>query len=138
MIVLDTNVLSALMLEPPEEKVSNWLNRQPRTSIWLTSITVFEVHFGLEIMPAGKRRTALLHAFERLLAKLDHRVVPLDHDAAQLAAELMARWRKLGRSRDLRAAMIAAITSAHHAILATRNTAHFEDAGITLIDPWKA
>src|SRR5580704_2211264 len=102
MIVLDTNVLSALMLERPEEKVSIWLNGQPRTSIWLTSITVFEVHFGLEIMSPGKRRTALLQAFERLLEKLDRRVVPLDHDAAQLAAELMARWRKLGRPRDLR------------------------------------
>ncbi len=138
MIVLDTNVLSALMLEPPEEKVSNWLNRQPRTSIWLTSITVFEVHFGLEIMSPGKRRTALLQAFERLLDKLDHRVAPLDHDAAQRAAELMARLRKQGRPRELRDAMIAGIALAHHATLATRNTAHFQDAGITLIDPWKA
>ena len=138
MIVLDTNVLSALMLEPPEEKVSNWLNRQPRTSIWLTSITVFEVHFGLEIMSPGKRPTALLQAFERLLDKLDHRVAPLDHDAAQRAAELMARLRKQGRPRELRDAMIAGIALAHHATLATRNTAHFQDAGITLIDPWKA
>jgi predicted nucleic acid-binding protein len=138
MIVLDTNVLSALMLEPPDENVSSWLNRQPRTSIWMTSITAFEIHFGLEIMTAGKRRTALLQGFERLLAKLDHRVVPLDHDAAQRAAELMALLRRQGRPRELRDAMIAGIVLAHRATLATRNTAHFEGTGITLIDPWKA
>jgi toxin FitB len=138
MIVLDTSVLSELMRGTPEQAVSDWLNRQPRTSIWLTSITVFEMHFGLETLPLGRRRTALLHAFERLLEKLDHRVVPLDHDAAQRAAELMARWQKHGRPRDWRDTMIAGIALAHYATLATRNTSHFADAGITLVDPWKA
>ena len=56
MIVLDTNVLSALMRDVPETEIEDWLDRQPRTSIWTTSITVFELYFGLQIMAAGKRR----------------------------------------------------------------------------------
>ncbi len=60
MIVLDTNVLSALMRLSPEEKVIAWLDRQPRTSIWITSVTVLEVRFGLQIMAAGKRRAVLM------------------------------------------------------------------------------
>jgi len=59
MIILDTNVLSALMRQVPEQNVVTWLDRQPRTSVWTTSVTVFEVRFGLQILAGGKRRTLL-------------------------------------------------------------------------------
>jgi hypothetical protein len=56
MTILDTNVLSALMNQTPDRKVVTWLDQQPRTSIWTTSITILEVRFGLQIMAPGKRR----------------------------------------------------------------------------------
>src|SRR5271157_2398719 len=90
MIILDTNVLSALMRQVPDRQVVAWLDQQPRTAIWTTSITVLEVRFGLQIMDAGKRRTLLIGAFDALLDKLAHRVAAFDADAAQRAAELMA------------------------------------------------
>jgi predicted nucleic acid-binding protein len=55
MILLDTNIISELMLIEPERVVQEWLNRQPRFSVWTTSITVFEMRFGLLAMPEGKR-----------------------------------------------------------------------------------
>jgi toxin FitB len=60
MIVLDTNVLSALMRHPADKNAVEWLDRQPRTSVWTTSITILEVRFGLQILPPGKRRAALI------------------------------------------------------------------------------
>jgi predicted nucleic acid-binding protein len=138
MIILDTNVLSALMHQTPDPKVVAWLDRQPRTSIWTTAITVLEVRLGLQIMPSGKRRTALMQAFEGLLGKIGRRVAPLDVAAAQQAGDLMASGQKQGRPRDLRDTMIAGIVVARHATLATRNTAHFEDVPVSLIDPWTA
>ncbi|MFZ0311241.1 MAG: type II toxin-antitoxin system VapC family toxin [Candidatus Korobacteraceae bacterium] len=138
MIVLDTNVLSALMRDVPEKEVEDWLDRQPRTSIWTTSITVFELYFGLQIMAAGKRRSALGEKFELLIGKFDGRIAALDSEAAQRAAELMAARRKEGRSVELRDTMIAGIVLSHHASLATRNVTHFEDAGVPLINPWEA
>jgi hypothetical protein len=138
MIVLDTNVLSALMRDVPEKEIEDWLDRQPRTSIWTTSITVFELYFGLQIMAAGKRRSALGGKFELLIGKFDGRIAALDSDAAQRAAELMAARRKDGRSVELRDTMIAGIVLSHHASLATRNIAHFDDAGVPLINPWNA
>ena len=54
MIILDSNVISELMRPRPDERVIVWLDRQPRSSIWTTSITLFEISFGLQIMPAGK------------------------------------------------------------------------------------
>jgi toxin FitB len=138
MIILDTNVLSALMYQVPDHTVVAWLDRQPRTSVWTTSITVLEVRFGLQIMPAGKRRSALIQAFAALLDKFDHRVVPFDLAAAGQAGDLMASRHKKGRPGDLRDTMIAGIVLSQHATLATRNTAHFEDIPVPLIDPWTA
>lgn len=138
MTILDTNVLSALMYVAPHRNVITWLDRQPRTSIWTTSITVLEIRFGLQAMPAGKRRSALIQSFQELLAKIDHRVVPFDIMAAEQAGDLMASRHKKGRPGDLRDTMIAGIAMAQHATLATRNTAHFEHIPVPLVDPWAA
>jgi toxin FitB len=136
MIVLDTNVLSALMRPAPDTNVVDWLDRQPQSSVWTTSITVFEIRFGLQTMAAGKRRSALLHAFDVLLEKIDHRVAAFDVASAQQAASLMASRQKKGRLVDLRDTMIGGIVLANHASLATRNTPHFEDIGTSVINPW--
>jgi len=136
MTILDTNVLSALMHVAPDKNVVAWLDRQPRASIWISSITVLEIRFGLQIMPGGKRRSALIQSFQELLEKIDHRVVPFDVAAAQEAADLMASRQKNGRPGDLRDTMIAGIVMSQHATLATRNTTHFEDIAVPLVDPW--
>jgi predicted nucleic acid-binding protein len=138
MMILDTNVLSMLMQLTPDTKVLTWLDRQPRTSIWTTSITAFEVRFGLQVMAAGKKQTALLQALELLMSKMDHRVAAFDEAAEHEAADLMAARQRSGRTGDLRDTMIAGIVIARHATLATRNTAHFSDIPAPVVDPWAA
>jgi predicted nucleic acid-binding protein len=138
MTVLDTNVVLALMNDPPEDRVVVWLDNQARTSIWATSITVFEIRSGLEIMPAGKRQAKLSEVFERILDRLDQRIAVFDAEAARLAANLTAFRRKKGRVGELRDAMIAGIVLAHRASLATRNVTHFADISATVINPWNA
>ena len=136
MIILDTNVLSALMYQTPDLQVIAWLDRQPRTSIWTTAVTVLEVRFGLQIMPSGRRRSALIEAFEVVLERIGHRIIPFDLAAAEQAGDLMASRHKKGRPVELRDTMIAGIVLAHHATLATRNTSHFDDLSLPLINPW--
>ncbi len=138
MIILDTNVLSALMLQTPDAKVVTWLDIQPRISVWTTSIALLEVRYGLQIMAEGKRRTILVRAFEELLNMIEHRVVSFDAEAAEYAGALMASRQKKGRPGDLRDTMIAGIALAHRATLATRNEAHFEDIAGSVINPWTA
>jgi len=133
MIVLDTNVLSALMRQAPDTRVVIWLDGQSRTSVWTTSITVLEIRFGLQIMAAGKRRS---EAFESLLDKMGRRIVPFDDEAAGQSAELMASRQRKGRPVELRDAMIAGIVLARHATLATRNVGHFEDLTVPVVNPW--
>jgi toxin FitB len=136
MIVLDTNVVSALMLRAPDQKVVSWLNRQPGTSIWTTSITVFEVRFGLEILPQGKRRATLLDDFEKFLGGIHQRIAPFDTEAAQEASALMAERKIQGRPREFRDTMIAGIVVARHATLATRNIGDFDDIAAPCVNPW--
>lgn len=139
MIVVDTNVLSALMRRVPDPSVITWLDGQPRTSVWTTSITILEVRFGLQVMPAGKRRSALIELFERVLTeKIERRVASFDTPAARHAADLMAVRQKNGRPGELRDTMIAGIVLASRATLATRNTRRFEDLSIPLVNPWEA
>jgi toxin FitB len=135
MIVLDTNVLSALMYQTPDQSVVAWLDHQPRTSVWTSSVTVVEIRFGLQILPPGKRRSALLETFEGLLEAIEHRVLAFDAAAAQRAGDLMASRHKRGPG-DLRDTMIAGIVLSQHATLATRNTKHFEDVSVRVVNPW--
>jgi toxin FitB len=138
MIILDTNVLSALMRNVPDPAVVSWMDRQPRTSLWTTSVTVLEVQFGLQILPRGRRRSALMHGFDEFLDRIGQRVAGFDLEAAGHAADLMAARHKKGRPVELRDTMIAGIALARHATLATRNTQHFQDATVSLVDPWNA
>ena len=137
MIILDTNVLSALMRKAPEARVVAWLDRQPAESVWITSITLFEVRLGLALLPQGRRRPALEAAFARLLAEdLENRVLDFDGAAATEAAMLAAARQRAGRPVDVRDTQIAGIALARHATLATRNVRHFRDLKVAVVDPW--
>jgi toxin FitB len=136
MIVLDINILSAVMRREPDAIVVTWLDQQSRTSVWTTSITVLEIRFGLQMMATGKRRSLLLQSFESLLDNMGRRIAPFDDEAANQAANVMAARRLKGRPVELRDTMIAGIVLAHHATLATRNTVPFEDLAITVVNPW--
>jgi predicted nucleic acid-binding protein len=138
MILLDTNVLSAVMAAAPDETVARWLDQQPRNSIWITSITIMEIHFGIHTMPAGRKQSAFTKALATLLEeKIQGRIASFDAAAAEQAAELMTRRKLKGRPVDLRDTMIGAIAMASRAVVATRNTSHFEDLSVPVINPWK-
>lgn len=138
MIILDTIVVSALMNDPAEPAVIAWLDRQPRSSIWTTSITVFEIQSGLGTMVAGKKQTTLSQVFERIINSIDHRIAILDEESALLAANLAALRRTKGRVGDLRDTLIAGIVLARNSSFATRNVTHFADIGATVVNPWVA
>jgi predicted nucleic acid-binding protein len=138
MIILDTNVISALMHEMPDKAVATWLDRQAPLSIWTTSITVLEIRFGIAIMAAGRRRSFLNDSFEKMIREtLDQRVAAFDIASAQEAAALMAQRQKNGQPGELRDVMIAGTTLAHRATLATRNTRHFSDLSTPVVNPWE-
>lgn len=137
MIILDTNVLSALMRHEPDRRVVEWLDGQSAVSTWITSITVFEVRLGLALLPDGRRRRALQQAFEGLLAEdLDGRILSFDSAAAAEAATLAASRQRAGINLDIRDTQIAGIAQARRASIATRNLRHFEGLTVPVVSPW--
>ncbi len=137
MIVIDTNVLSALMRRVPEPPVVEWLDRQAAESVWITSITLFEAQFGIALLPKGRRRRTLEVAFEKLMAEdLEGRVLDFDKTAAEAAARLAAARQRNGHSIDMRDTQIAGIVVARRAKLATRNVRHFSDLSVDVVNPW--
>ena len=139
MIILDTNVLSALMRFTPDQAVVQWLDLQPTESVWITSITLFEARLGLALLPRGRRRQTLELAFNRVLEEdLEKRVLDFDSAAAIEAAALAAERQRAGRSVDMRDTQIAGIALARRASLATRNVRHFEGLSVQVVNPWES
>ena len=137
MIVLDTNVLSAMMSGRPDLKLSAWLDGISGRSAWITAITVYEIRRGIALLPAGARRSALEGAFGLALSKdLEGHILPLDESGAREAALLSVQRQKTGRAGDLRDTLIAGIAISRGATIATRNRRHFQDLPVDVVDPW--
>lgn len=137
MIILDTNVISALMRREADAVIVAWLDRQPGDSVWITAITLFETRLGLALLSKGRRRQTLEGAFDRLLKEdLENRVLDFDSAAAIEAASLAAERQKAGRPVDMRDTQIAGIALARRATLATGNVRHFADLRVPVVDPW--
>jgi hypothetical protein len=139
MIILDTNVLSALMRREPEAQVVAWLDGMPAESVWTTAVTVFEVEFGLSLLAPGRRRRQLEEAFARMIEEdFERRILPVDQSAAAVAGVMADERRRAGRAVEIRDVLIAGIVSARKASLATGNGRHFEGLGLRIVDPWTA
>jgi len=137
MIVLDTNVLSEVLRANPEPRVVEWLNDQPRTSVFTTTITRGEILYGIRVMPAGKRRDGLWDAATKIFDfDFDGQVLSFDSAAADEFAEISAARRAAGRPIAQLDAQIAGITRSRGAQLATRNVSDFQKCGFELINPW--
>ena len=139
MIILDTNVVSELLLVLPNPLVLQWIEKQSPPALHTTSVTEAELRLGAAILAVGKRKTYLTKLIEDTLKEdFPERILSFDSAAASLYADICARRRALGRPISQFDAQIAAISKARGAILATRNVADFADIGLRLIDPWSA
>lgn len=137
MIILDTNVVSEAMKPAPHAAVRAWLNDQVAETLYLSSVTLAELLFGIKAMPAGNRRNRLTVALDGLLELFGDRVLPFDTAAARHYAELAAAAKAGGKGFPTPDGYIAAIAAANRFTVATRDTGPFEAAGVPLIDPWK-
>ncbi len=139
MMVLDTNVVSELMRSEPDAQVMRWLDAQPPDLLWLTSINVAELLFGLTRLPDGARKRALAQAMAAVLEQdFADRILNFDVEAATIFAALTAQRERIGQPVSQADGQIASICLAHQAQLATRNTRHFEGLGLVLVNPWVA
>lgn len=137
MIVLDTNVISEAMKPQPHPAVRAWLNDQAAETLYLSSVTLAELLFGIAALPAGKRKDMLALAVDGLLELFQGRVLPFDNEAARQYAEWAVIARATGRGFPTPDGYIAAIAVSRGYIVGTRDTAPFQAAGVAVINPWE-
>lgn len=138
MIVLDTNVVSEAMKPEPCPSVRAWLNDQAAETLYLSTVTLAELLFGIAALPAGKRQERLAQALEGLMALFRDRMLPFDLDAARRYADLAVTAKTRGRGFPTPDGYIAAIAASRGFIVASRDTAPYTAAGVSVINPWEA
>ena len=138
MIVLDTNVVSEAMKPDPHPPVRAWLNDQAAETLYLSSVTLAELLFGIAALPSGKRKDMLGKALDGLMGLFKDRVLPFDADAARRYAGLAVTAKTGGRGFPMPDGYIAAIAASRGFIVASRDTAPYAAAGVSVINPWEA
>ena len=138
MIVLDTNVVSEAMRAEPNPAVRAWLDEQAAETLYLSSVTLAELLFGIGVLAAGRRKDALAQTLDGLLGLFEDRVLSFDTDAARHYAELAVMARAAGKGFPTPDGYIAAIATARGFTVATHDVAPFQAAGLNVINPWEA
>lgn len=138
MIVLDTNVVSEAMKPTPDAAVLAWLDAQVSDTLFLTSVTIAELLFGIGSLPAGRRKSSPSEVFEGLAALFEGRVLDFDTRAGRHYADIAIKARASGKGFPLPDGYIAAIAARHGYAVATRDTSPFAAAGLKVINPWTA
>ena len=138
MILLGANVVSEAMKPEPDSAVRRWLDEQAAETLYLSSVTIAELMFGIGALPKGKRKDKLTAALDGVLELFTDRILPFDASAARRYAELAVRARAAGKGFPTPDGYIAAIAASRGFVVATRDTSAFDAAGMEVIDPWKA
>ncbi|MEF9956889.1 MAG: type II toxin-antitoxin system VapC family toxin [Acinetobacter sp.] len=136
MIVLDTNIVSEMMKPVPNPNVQMWLNKQVIETLYLSSVSIAELRFGIGILVDGRKKQALTNMVEQIIKIFDQRILGFDLVAAEYYAELAVGARTAGKGFPTPDGYIAAITSCHGFMIATRDTAPFLAAGLKVINPF--
>jgi len=137
MIILDTNVVSEMMKAAPAPNVVAWLNSQDASLLFLTSVTIGEIRYGLRVLPQGKRRHSLEEGFERILAEaFPGRILAFDEAAAHRYGEIMGRRKEIGRPLAILDGQIASVAWSNGCSVATRNVQDFIECGVEVVNPF--
>ena len=138
MIIVDTNIVTEMMKVAPAQVVVSWLNAQDSSKLFLTTITIGEIGYGLETLPWGKRRLQLEQGFEKVLTEaFGGRILTFDEDAARHYGVIMGRRKEIGRPLSIPDGQIASIARAKGFAVATRNVRDFVECGVEIVNPFE-
>lgn len=133
--LVDTNVLSELARARPEPKVVQWL-RENEASLYLSTVTIGEIRRGIERLPTGERKTALLTWLSGLCRRMEGRVLSFNTATAHVWGQLLATWERKGITIPSLDGQIAATAHRHGLTIVTRNLTDFQATGLKLFNPF--
>ena len=133
--LLDTCVVSELTRKTPSVSVVEWLKQHGAQAV-LTVVTIGEIQYGIERLPASRGRNALQLWFEGLCSQYTERTLPTDEAVWRTYGRLKASVEAIGRPQEDLDLLIAATAAVHRLTVVTRNTKHFDESGVKTFNPW--
>ena len=133
--LLDTNVISEVIRSTPHARVVTFLTEHD--VLWLSSIVIHELEYGLQRMAQGQRRSSLQDSLLGIIAEYEDRILPLERGGAEWAARFRAHAQRSGRTLDLGDALIAGTAKTHDLAIATRNVRDFDGLDVNVVNPWE-
>jgi predicted nucleic acid-binding protein len=135
--LLDTNVVSEWMKPQPNPGVVSWLANVDEDRVFISVVTLTEVRYGIERMPAGRRRKRLDDWLRHELPlRFEGRILPVDATVADTSGRIAARSEGAGHPIEAMDAFLAATAEVHHLTLVTRNDSDFKAVMKTTVNPW--
>lgn len=137
MFILDTNVLSELMNPEGAVHVQMWIDPIRTDELFTTALNQAEILYGIAVMAKGRKRDRLVASSEAMFRQdFRGRILPFDERAAGHFADITAKRKLLGRPVGILDSQVAAIARAHEMTIVTRNSTHFQDCDVPLVNPW--
>ena len=136
--VLDTCALSETARPAPDAGFMAWLDQQDAANLFVSVLTIGEIEKGIAALAAGRKRTTLANWLATLRNVYAARVLPIDDAIAALWGRMAADAERRGRVLGVVDGLIAATAQHHGYSVVTRNSADFEAAGVSLLNPWSA
>jgi len=135
--LLDTNVVSELTKNRPDERVVAWIRATDEADLHLSVLTFAEIRYGIEKLAQGARRERLQRWMDTDLAdRFEHRILGVDRVVAELWGVIMARAATLSMRLPVMDTLLAATAEHHGMTMVTRNVRDFTRAGVATLDPW--
>ena len=137
MRILDTNVVSELIVTRSTLPAPSFFDDGIPSDWWLSAISVAELQRGLQLLPAGQRKQRLDVALrQRILRPFSDRILDFGNDLATAWAHVMASEQRRGNQLSTADGILAATALAHDAVLVTRDKQLLSVAQIKTLNPW--
>ena len=135
--LLDTNVVSELRKPRPSRRVVDFVAGEQLDRLYLSTVTLAEIRFGIErLTDAGRRSALTLWLDNELRPMFDGRVLPVGEDVLFKWRIMIEEGRRRGHTFSHPDVLIAESAAQHGMTVATRNAAEFIAAGVAVLDPW--
>ena len=134
--LIDTCVISEMTRLYPESSVVSWWDSCVKSQIYISCLSIGEIHYGLSRLPDGKKKDDLLTWYKEILATFSNRILPITDKTGIIWAEMRAQAKNKGFELPVIDGLIAATAKEHDLILVTRNTKDFEITNVIFSNPW--
>lgn len=134
--LIDTCVISEFRKPAPQESVLNWFNACDERQIYISSLSIGEIHYGISRLPDGRKKNDLLIWFEQVIANFTGRILPITDTTCIIWADMRTKAENNGVQLAVIDGLLAATAQEYSLNLVTRNVKDFNATGIHIFNPW--